>query len=376
MSETTRENTGKKLKSLTYADAGVSRKLRKKSKSHLDVLRATHKESYYGQIIKLPYGNLIPCDYTGKIYMDHKIEGIGTKVLVAQLAGRHKTMPMEGLMMAENDVVRSGARPHSAADNVDAAKSDPKFVGQLMRGFAEAGRVGKVPIVDGEIADVPALIKGIREGSGYHIVCSCVGFVNNEDIIRGTHLKAGDVILGLRSSGVHSNGISLVRKVLFKEWGGYYDDPFATVKGLNRDLISEVLLPTVSYAGAVLRVNDNLTVKAAVHITGDSYTKFDKLLEVNEGIGFEFSKLRPQRIFSVIQQTATKLGRVITDDEMLRTFNMGTGFAIVVDKEDAATALEILKQSGMEAWKVGKVTSNAGAITVDYKGRNIPLIRK
>ncbi|MFI5412841.1 MAG: AIR synthase related protein, partial [Candidatus Micrarchaeales archaeon] len=310
---------------ITYAESGVDRNIRDKSKSSLSSLQETYRHSEYGSILRLPYGNLTPLDKHGKRYLDHKIEGIGTKVLVAQLADRYDTMPIEGLAMAVNDVIRSGAKPFSAADNIDAEKSDPKLVAQWMKGFVDAANMANVPIVDGEIADVAALIRGVKVGSGHHIVCSCVGFVDKEHIIWGTGLLPGDVIIGIRSSGVHSNGISLVRKVLFKEWGGYYDDPFARVNGLDTDLISEVLKPTVIYSNALLKVNETQFVKAAVHVTGDAHMKFDKLFASNPEIGFVFDALRPQPIFDVIQQTAEKLGRTITDEEMLKTFNMGDG---------------------------------------------------
>lgn len=355
----------------TYAKAGVDRELRKKSKKGLRELEETYVHSLYGPILRLPYGNLTPME-EGKIYQDHKIEGIGTKVLLAQLADKYDTIGIDGVAMTVNDVIRSGAKQFTIADNIDAQKSDPYLVNEWMKGLIAGAHMAEVPIVDGEIADVAVLIKGIKEGKGHHIVCSCVGYVNKEDIIYGSKLIPGDVVIGLRSSGVHSNGISLVRNTLFKEWGGYYKDPFIKLDELDRELVLEVLKPTKIYSKEVLRANKEHHLKAAVHVTGKAHLKFENLMESNPKIGFEFNDLRPQPIFQLIQETARKLGGYIKNEEMTKTFNLGDGFDVVVEKEKEDDVLDLFERMGVEAWRVG-VVNDSGRIVTHFNDEKILL---
>jgi phosphoribosylformylglycinamidine cyclo-ligase len=355
---------------LTYAKAGVDRKLRKKSKELLKGFEGTYIHSLYG-VIRLPFGNLISMDSEGNTFQDHKIEGIGTKVLIAQLADKYDTIGIDAVAMAVNDVIRSGAKPFSIADNIDVQKSDPYLVSEWGKGLVAGAHLAEAPIIDGEIADVTALIKGVKEGKGFHIVCSCVGYVEKEDIIYGK-VDPRDVVIGLRSSGLHSNGISLARKVLFKEWGGYYDDPFVKLDCLDKELVLETLEPTKIYSRVVLRANKEYHLKAAVHVTGDAYLKFGKLMEVSPKVGFSFTQLRPQPIFSLIQETAKELGWYIKNEEMLKTFNLGCGFAVVTEKEKEDGVLDIFEKEGIEAWRIG-VVNDSGEITARYRGRKYRL---
>jgi phosphoribosylformylglycinamidine cyclo-ligase len=178
-------------------------------------------------------------------------------------------------------------------------------------------------------------------------------------------------VIGFRSSGIHSNGISLVRKVLFKKWGGKYE-PHEIVDGFDKELVFEVLEPTKIYVKSLLKVAGKVKVKAAVHITGDAYLKFDRLRMFSKGIGFEFDNFKPQQIFALIQKTASELGGVISDEEMFKTFNMGWGFAIIIDKKDRDEALDALERTRFEAEQIGRVTGSPG-IKVFYRMRRILL---
>ncbi len=359
-------------KKLTYADTGVDRDLRAVSKTGLADLRSTHGLSRHGQPIKLPYGMITPLG-DGR-YNDTVIEGIGTKVLVAQLAGRYDTIGVDAIAMTANDVIRSGARPVVLVDNIDLQRSEPVFVNELLKGLIKGAEEAGAPLVGGETADVADLMKGIRDNRGFHIVATAVGELYDSDIIRGNDLKPGDVVIGLRSSGVHSNGISLVRRALFKQWGGVYE-PADVPEGLQRSVVEEVLEPTRIYVQQVGRIKQRLPSyynrpKALVHITGDAYLKFDKLQEVNPGIGFEFNNFNPPPIYGVIQDAARRLGKEIDDEEMFRTFNMGWGFAVVADPQYANQIIEAMG----EGEPIGTVT-NTGGITIKYKEKTIGLKR-
>jgi len=357
------------VRKFTYADAGVDRELRAESKKALRLLKKTYGFSRYGEIVQLPYGNVFPLDKNR--YLDLAIEGVGTKVLVSQLAEKYDTIGIDGVAMVVNDVIRSGARPLAIADNIHAQFSDPKLVEEWVKGIAQGAAEAECIVPGGEIGDVAELMMGLRKDKGFDIVVAAVGEVPREKIIFGTNIKLGDAIIGLQSSGIHSNGISLARKILFKQWGGKYE-PHDIPDGLDREIVHEILEPTKIYVKSALRVADEIRVKAAVHITGDAYLKFERLTKFSGSIGFEFDNFRPQPIFELIQKTASGLRGTITDEEMFKTFNMGWGFAVIVDKKNADGALDLIGKTGVKAEKIGHVTGSAG-IRILYKKRKIIL---
>lgn len=352
----------------TYAKAGVDRESRAKSKAALSALRHTYKLSKYGKVIQLPYGNIFP---VGDRYLDLAIEGVGTKVLLAQLADKYDTIGIDGVAITVNDVIRSGATPLAVVDNIHAQVYDLHLVEEWMKGIIEAVTEAGCLIPGGEIGDVVEVVKGITEGKGFDMVFACIGELTEKEIIFGNNIKPGDTVVGLRSSGLHSNGISLARKVLFKQWGGKYH-PYDVPNGFDRELIYEVLEPTRIYVKPLLRVAKNYGLKGAVHITGDAYLKFDRLMEFSKGIGFEFNNFEPQPIFKLIQETAPEVRGVITDEEMLKTYNMGWGFAVVVDKTEEDNVIESLEKKGLEAERIGNVTHSEKIVAL-YKGKKITL---
>jgi len=356
-------------KRFTYAEAGVDREKRNKSKNALSILNQTYKFSRYGDVIHLPYGNIFPIG--GDLYLDLVIEGIGTKVLIAQLANKYNTIGIDGVAMAVNDLIRSGAKPLAISDNIHAEVSNPDLVHEWMRGIAKGAAEAECIVPSGEIGDVPEIIESLTEGKGFDMVFASVGEVHQEKIIFGNNLKPRDVILGLRSSGLHSNGISLARQVLFEKWGGKYG-PHAVPEGLDREIVEEVLEPTLIYVRPILNLAKTYNVKAATHITGDAYLKFNKLMAFNERIGFEFNNFKPHPIFQLIQETAKEVKGAITDEEMFKTFNMGWGFAVVVERYLKDDAIDALDRSGVEAEQIGIVTSSK-KIVVNYLGKKIIL---
>jgi phosphoribosylformylglycinamidine cyclo-ligase len=352
---------------LTYADSGVDRKLRAKAKNSLKALKKTYKFNPYGEMLQLPYGNVFPA---GDRWLDLVIEGVGTKVLLAQLADKYDTIGIDGVAMAVNDVLRSGARPLAIADNIHAQASDPTLVREWVKGLVKGAVESQCVVAGGEIGDVADIIKGVKRGKGFDFVVACIGEVTEDKIIRGNNIKPNDVVIGLRSSGIHSNGIALARKVLFKEWGGRFG-PHERPEGLERELIHEVLEPTRIYVKPLKEVMKKYEVKGAVHVTGDAYLKFGRFAQFSKGIGFELYKFSPQPIFDVIQKAAAELGG-ITDEEMLKTFNMGWGFALVVDGKDQDGILQVLERSMVESEVIGKATSEPG-IVADFKGKKLAL---
>jgi len=355
-------------KNYTYTDAGVNRQQRHESKKALTALKETYRHIGFGGIMHLPYGNIFPVG--DNAFLDLEIEGVGTKVLVAELAGKYATIGVDAVAMVVNDVIRSGAKPLALADNIHAVASEPELVNAWLKGIIDGANQSECPIVNGETGDVAEIIKGLTPNSGFDMVVSAIGKVDKPDIITGEGIKPGDSIIGLPSSGVHSNGITLVRKILFKQWGGKYDAADIP-EGLEREVALEVLEPTKIYVKPLLKLAGEVKIKGAVHITGDAYTKFNNLANYSPGIGFAFNNFKPQPIFALIQKTAAELGYTITDEEMFKTFNMGWGFGIVMDKADTEKTLSALKQAGVNPEVIGKITNKQKVVEIEYKNKHM-----
>jgi len=226
-----------------------------------------------------------------------------------------------------------------------------RSIEELQKGLKTGAHESDCPLVGGEIADVPEIIN-----SSYNIICDCVGEVERNKIINGEKIKPGNIIIGMPSSGVHSNGISLLRKTLFKEWGGKYD-AFERLDNFDNELIYEALEPTKIYVKPFLNAAKEVDILGAVHITGDAYLKFRKLAN----FGFEFDNFKPQPIFNLIRECD------VATEEMFKTFNMGWGFAVIVRKEDVENALQILKGSEV----IGKIIDKG--LVIKFEGKKIIL---
>lgn len=333
----------------TYLEAGVDRELRSKAKEHLADLKSTLSFSRHGATIETPFNTLYPVG--NEIFHVKTADGVGTKVLLAQLAGKHDTIGIDAVAMVVNDCIRCGARPLAITDVIDIRKSEPEILVELQRGLGIGARESECPLVGGETADVPELMNAL-----YHINCDCVGEVERSKIINGERISVGDVITGLKSSGVHSNGISLLRKVLFKEWGGKFD-AFEKPDGFDQELVLEALEPTKIYVKEFLNAADKVDILGAVNITGDAYLKFRKVTR----LGLEFDNFRPQPIFMLMQESGVSM------EEMFKTMNMGWGFAVMVKKKDADSALQALPGSEV----IGRITDRG--IAINFQNKRIIL---
>jgi len=358
-------------KKFSYAEAGVDREVRAESKRALALLKRSYKFSRHGKVVKLPYGNIFPLG--GDLYLDLQIEGVGTKVLVAQLANKYDTIGIDAVALAANDVIRSGAKPLAVSDNIHTHVSDPYLVKQWMKGIVKGAEQAECVVPSGEIGDVAEVIRGLIEGKGFDMVVACLGELTREQIIFGSSIKPKDVVIGLRSSGIHSNGITLARKVLFRQWGGKYD-PYTVPDEFGRELVYEVLEPMKIYVKPIAKVAEKVRIKGAAHITGDAYLKFDRLLAFSRGIGLEFNNFKPQPIFKLIQGTARQLGGAISDEEMFKTFNMGWGFAVIVENSAKDEVIDAVERSDAEAEQIGRVT-DTGKIVVNFNQKRIILSR-
>jgi len=333
----------------TYAEAGVDRELRSKAKKNLENLKSTFSLSKHGDIIETPFNALYPIN--SDIFHVKTSDGVGTKVLLAQLAEKHDTIGIDAIAMVVNDCIRCGAQPIALTDAIDIKKSEPFLIEEIQKGLNRGAHEAECPLVGGEVADVPELMNAL-----YHINCDCVGEVEKNKVISGDKIRPGDIIIGLPSSGVHSNGISLLRKTLFKEWGGRYD-AFERLDNFERELIFETLEPTKIYVKPFSNLTKKIDVLGAVHITGDAYLKFRKLTN----FGFDFDNFKPQPIFNLIRECG------VATEEMFKTFNMGWGFAVIVKKDDMEGVLQLLKNSEV----IGKITERG--LSIRFEGKKIVL---
>ena len=255
-------------------------------------------------------------------------DGVGSKILIAEMLGRYDTIGIDCVAMNVNDAICVGAEPIAFLDYIAIERATPQVLEQIARGLYRGAELAGVSIVGGEISQIPDIIRGHAPGSGIDLVGMCAGIVPLDRIILGQHVAPGDAIIGVRSSGVHSNGLTLARKALF-EIGGLKPDQHAAE--LGGTIGEELLRPTDIYVRPVMECLNakGLPVRALVNITGDGFLNLPR---ITAPVGFNLDALpEPQPIFGLIQ----RLGRVPAP-EMYRVFNMGIGFCLIVPDDPAA----------------------------------------
>jgi phosphoribosylformylglycinamidine cyclo-ligase len=271
-------------------------------------------------------------------------DGVGTKILVAQALGKYDTVGIDCVAMNANDVLCVGARPVAMVDYVAVERAEPAFLTEILKGICEGARQARISIPGGEIAQVREMLHPTPDGRALDLVGTCVGTVHPRRILTGKEVRPGDVVLGLASSGIHSNGLTLARRVLLDRAGM---KPTQHVAELGRAVGEELLEPTRIYVPTVVQMLDeSLAVRACAHLTGDGFLN---LARVDAAVGFVIEHLlEVQPIFPLIQ----RLGG-IDETEMFLTYNMGTGFCVVIDPADVSRALAIAQAHGEKAAVIG-----------------------
>ena len=260
-------------------------------------------------------------------------DGVGSKVLIAEMLHRYDTIGIDCVAMNVNDAICVGAEPISFLDYIAIERATPEMLEQIARGLYRGAELAGVSIVGGEISQLPDIVKGHEPGGGFDLVGMCAAIVPLDRIILGQDVAPGDLIIGVRSSGVHSNGLTLARKALFDVGGLHVDQSMAE---LGCTVGEELLRPTDIYVRPVMDLlkRQRVPVRALVNITGDGFLN---LARIKAAVGFRLDTLPdPQPIFKLIQD----LGRV-PEPEMYRVFNMGIGFCLIVpDDPQVARAVE------------------------------------
>ena len=271
-------------------------------------------------------------------------DGVGTKLLVAQALGRHGTVGIDLVAMSVDDVVAQGAEPLFFLDYIVIERLVPALVDEIVSGIAAGCREARCALVGGEMAEHP----GHLAAGSYDLAGFCVGVVERDRLVTGAGITPGDVVIGLASSGLHSNGYSLARKVLLR--GG--DERLGSrPPGLGAILGEELLRPTTIYAPAVLALLAEVPVRGLAHVTGGGIP--DNLGRIlPPGVRAEIDARAWERppIFDLIAAEGP-----VEQGEMFRTFNMGIGMIAVVGPGDAAQALALLESAGHRAWEVGRI---------------------
>lgn len=281
-------------------------------------------------------------------------DGVGTKALVAQAAGRFDTIGIDLVAMCVDDVATSGAEPLFFLDYIAVGRLDPGHVEQLVAGMAEGCRQVGCALIGGETAEHP----GAMEPGGFDLAGFAVGVVERHRLLTAARVEAGDRIIGLPSPGLRCNGYSLARRVLLERAGRRLDDP--AFEGASHSLADELLRPSVLYAPALGALGRVIEMRVAAHITGGGIPgNVSRVLPAGVDAVIERGAWEPPRIFAEIQ----RLGRV-DDDEMARVFNLGIGMAVVVAPADTVGALETLRTAGHPAVEIGEIVPGTGHVSL------------
>lgn len=301
------------------------------------------------------FGGLFELDTTGieKPVLVSGTDGVGTKLKLAFLMDKHDTVGIDCVAMCVNDIICCGAKPLFFLDYIACGKNIPERIASIVSGVAEGCVQSGAALIGGETAEMP----GFYPVDEYDLAGFSVGVVDKSKILDPSTMKAGDVVIALPSSGVHSNGFSLVRKV--------FDVENSDIKSPREELggksIGETLLaPTKIYVKPVLALLEQVKVKGISHITGGGfYENIPRSIPDGLGAVIERKAVRVLPIFDLIAKEGN-----ISERDMFNTFNMGVGMSIVVAREDAEKAVEILKANGEDAYVIGKIENLEDKITI------------
>ncbi len=276
-------------------------------------------------------------------------DGVGTKLKLAMMMNKHDTIGQDAVAMCVNDIIAQGAQPLFFLDYIAVGKNSPEKIEQIVKGVADGCVLANCALVGGETAEMPDMY-GEED---YDIAGFAVGAVEKSDIITGEHTRPGDVVIGLASSGVHSNGFSLVRKIVLKD---HQLDLNTKFDELQDSLGNTLLTPTRIYVRPVLEVLKQIHVHGIAHITGGGFDEnMPRCLNAGLGIRIRQGSWTIPPVFDVLQRLSGMDRR-----QMFNVFNMGIGMILVVDRADEKQTLDVLRQQGETAWTIGEVVEGEG----------------
>lgn len=343
---------GDKRTGLTYRDAGVDIDAGNRSvelmKKHV---RSTYRPEVVGDIGG--FGGLfaLNCSKYKEPVLVSGTDGVGTKLEIAFRLDRHETIGQDAVAMCVNDILAQGAEPLFFLDYLAVGKLDPEKVAAVVSGVAKACKESGCALIGGETAEMA----GFYRPGEYDIAGFAVGVVDRESIITGQTIQAGDVILGLPSSGLHSNGFSLVRKICFEIKS---ISPSTFVPELDRTLGDELLTPTRLYPKIILPLLEKFAIKGIVHITGGGfYDNIPRVLPQGCAVEIDAASWPIPPVFTMLQ----RWGQVAWP-EMFRTFNMGVGMMLFVPESQSNAIINELAAIGERCYQIGSVTQGSGDV--------------
>ncbi len=332
------------MEKLTYKNSGVDKEAGYES---VELIKKHVKETFskyvltglgsFGGAVELPEGYKKPVLISGT-------DGVGTKLILAHKQDIHDTVGIDLVAMCVNDILCHGARPLFFLDYIACGKNYPKKIEAIVKGVSEGCKQGMCALVGGETAEMP----GMYKEDDYDLAGFCVGVVDKDKFISGKDIKQGDKIIGLPSSGVHSNGYSLLRKLFF-EVKDYDVDTY--VESLGDTIGKTLLTPTKIYVKSILSLLEKVDITGLCHITGGGFVEnIPRVIPDGLCAKVDTNKVNVLPIFDLISKEGN-----IDKKEMFSTFNMGIGFVVVVRDEDCDKALEELKALGEDAVVIGEV---------------------
>ncbi len=334
---------------MTYARAGVD--IDKVSAAHRALARKLERtfRTRRGKIGRpiFPIGH-----YAGLVDIGHAqvlslhTDNVGTKMIIARMMRKFDTVGIDCVAMCANDLICTGSEPVAFLDHISLARPDPALVSQIADGIAKGAEEAGMAVVGGETAITPDLLQG-QVGD---LIGMAVGLCSRQDLVLGDKVRKGDALVGVASSGIHSNGLTLARKVLLKNHSLVNRLP-----ELERTIGEELLEPTRIYVKPVMELLKKLELHGLAHITGGAFSKLDRIVSQSD-LGAGLSELPPTpAIFRLIQ----KEGHV-PDREMYRTFNMGIGFVVICPESEADRAIRLFKRYSQQAFELGRVEGKPG----------------
>jgi len=337
----------------TYEEAGVSITAGEEAVERIKAkVRSTFRPEVIGDIGG--FGGLFGFDssrYRQPVLVS-STDGVGTKALIAQAAGRFDTIGIDLVAMCVDDIVCQGAEPLFFLDYIAVGRLDPDHIEQLVEGVAEGCRQAGCALIGGEMAEHP----GAMEPGEFDLVGFSVGVAERDQMITGEHIAPGDVLIGLPSPGLRSNGYSLARRILFERAGLSLDDP--AFPGAHHSLGEELLKPSVVYAPAIAALTRAVDVRGVAHITGGGIPgNLNRVLPAKVDAVVERGSWESPRIFGELQ----RLGEV-SDAEMAKVFNLGVGMIVVVPESDVYKALDVLRSRDQRATVIGSITPGRGDV--------------
>lgn len=336
-----------KKQAMKYSDAGVNKEEGYETVSKIkDVVAATHSPNVLNGIGS--FGAFYELGNYKNPVLVSGTDGVGTKLRIALDVKKYDTVGVDCFAMCANDILCHGAKPLFFLDYLACGKLDSDVAAEIVGGIAKACKATGTSLIGGETAEMP----GMYQIGDYDVAGFCVGIVEKEEIIDGSKIQEGDAIIALPSSGFHSNGFSLIRKVFTdfnEEWQG-------------KPLYETLLEPTKLYGKTILDLIQEIDLHGIAHITGGGLIEnVPRILPKGLSAAIDASSIRVPEIMQELQKRAN-----IADEEMFGTFNMGVGMVVVVSAEDKDKTISTLKALGEEAYEIGKIVADDKPISLKY----------